>query len=463
MDSSGVPIQFDPVAPAEMPKSRDVAPGKKRDDQAEVREGTAAAAALTVSFAEILQSKRQDLKAGTEEPAKKETAGKANKLGHKTVDERASLVKGQAVAAGKRAPQTNAIIDAKATSEMAAAQANTAMKTIQDKTLVKESKDSVQPAELPKRGALSAAEEAQLREMIQKNGAMTGRKDTTAQMKGFVDGEHLSRPEGVGAVKSMTAQEGEVLKNLSGTDDVQTLQKLKTGKHGKAQRASALRDVPEGDGKAFQSISSSDKVKQEFADLMEDTRDELASTGQPKKQSVQKDAGAENREVFMARGDMAAPMQDRTAGSPSAVRPQAVMSQVLDGTVEVLRNGSGRVALTLQPPRLGTLDLDIAVKDNRVTMIMLADNQEVKQMLQSGMEDLRNALQDKGFQIDRLEVLVQNRPDDAGAGFWQEAGFAREDSTGREQRKSEPAAAPAVQGLAERTIRSGEHGISIFA
>jgi flagellar hook-length control protein FliK len=171
----------------------------------------------------------------------------------------------------------------------------------------------------------------------------------------------------------------------------------------------------------------------------------------------------ENLGVFLARGDLAAPVQDKTAGSPAAVRPQAVMSQVLDGAVEVLRNGSGRMVLTLQPPQLGTLDLDIAVKNNRVTMIMLADNQEVKQMLQSGMDDLRNALQDKGFQIDRLEVLVQNRPDDAGAGFWQEAGFARDDAQGREQRKSEPEAAPAVQRLTERTIRSGENGISIFA
>ena len=104
----------------------------------------------------------------------------------------------------------------------------------------------MQPAELPKKGALSAVEEAQLKEMIQKNGAMSGRKDTTAQMKGFVDGEHLNRPEGVGAVKSMTAKEGEVLKNLSGGDEAQTPQKLKTGKPGKAQHASALRDSSRG-------------------------------------------------------------------------------------------------------------------------------------------------------------------------------------------------------------------------
>ena len=444
MDSPGVQMQFDPVAPADMPKSREVAPGKKRDDQAEGGEATAAAAALTVSFAEILQSKRQDLKTGTEVKANNDLAAKGKKSGHKTAEERAFLVKGQA----------------KAVKEDAAASAT---KANQEKSLTKENKDSVQPAELPKKGALSAVEEAQLKEMIQKNGAMTGRKDTTAQMKGFVDGEPLNRPEGIGAVKTMTAREGEVLKNLSGDDEVQTPQKLKTGKTGKAQHASALRDVPEGEGKAFQSVSSVDKTKQEFADLMENAQDKLASAGQSKKQSVQKDMGVENHEVFLARGDMAAPVQDRPAGSTSAVRPQAVISQVLDGTVEVLRNGSGRMALTLQPPRLGTLDLDVAVKDNRVTMILLADNQEVKQMLQAGMDDLRNALQDKGFQIDRLEVLVQNQPDNAGSGFWQQAGFAREDSSGREQQRREPEAMPAIQGSRERMALAGESGISIFA
>jgi len=444
MDSPGVQMQFDPVAPADMPKSREVAPGKKRDDQAEGRDASAASAALTVSFAEILQSKRQDLRTGTEEKTINDAAVKGKKSGHKTAEERVSLVKGQTKAAKEEA-------------------AASVTKTSQEISLIKENRDLAQPTELPKKGTLSAAEDAQLKEMIQKNGAMPGRKDTTAQMKGFVDGEHLNRPEGIGAVKSMTAHEGEVLKNLSGDDEVQTSQKIKTGKTGKAQHASALRDIPEGEGKAFQSVSSADKTKQEFANLMENAQDKLMSAGQSKKQSVQKDVGVENREAFPARGDMAAPVLDRSTGITSAVKPQAVMSQVLDGTVEVLRNGSGRMALTLQPPRLGTLDLDVAVKDNRVTMILLADNQEVKQMLQAGMDDLRNALQDKGFQIDRLEVLVQNQPDNAGSGFWQEAGFARGDSPGSEQQSREPDAIPDIQGSRGRMALAGESGISIFA
>jgi flagellar hook-length control protein FliK len=121
------------------------------------------------------------------------------------------------------------------------------------------------------------------------------------------------------------------------------------------------------------------------------------------------------------------------------------------------------VTLTLQPPRLGTLDLDVVVQDSRVKMVLLADNQEVKQMLQAGMEDLRNALQDKGFQIDRLEVLVQNRSDDAGSNFWQEAGFGREDSAGREERRREQEAVHAAQGPPVRPLRAGDSGISVFA
>jgi len=261
----------------------------------------------------------------------------------------------------------------------------------------------------------------------------------------------------------MTAKEGEVLKNLSGSDETEAPQKIKTGRPGKAPHASARRDLAEGESKSSQPFSSADTMKQEFADLVESSRDKLSAANQAKKQGLAGAVNPEARDPAAGAGPVSFTAQGKGIENATPVRPQAVVSQVLDGAVDVLRNGSGRVALTLQPPQLGKLDLDVAVKDNHVTMIMLADNQEVKQMLQSGMDDLRNALQDKGFQIDRMEVLVQNRPDDAGAGFWQEAGFSGDDSPAGEQRKREPETAPAVQRMAQRASRSGENGISIFA
>lgn len=84
-------------------------------------------------------------------------------------------------------------------------------------------------------------------------------------------------------------------------------------------------------------------------------------------------------------------------------------------------------------------------------------------MLQAGMDDLRNALQDRGFQVDRLEVLVQNRSDEAGSNFWQEAGFAGGDTPGREGRKSQPETVKAAGAMPVRPTRPGDSGLSVFA
>jgi flagellar hook-length control protein FliK len=459
MDSPGVQIQLAPVAPPEAPKSRDVAPAKKRDDQDETRD-TAAAAALTASFAEILQSKRLDLKIGAEEQTKK--ASKTMQTGQKEGEEALLQVNGQLAAGRKRLKQPFVEVQAKETLDHAKELAGVAMKAGTAKGLNGDSQEAVQSADLTKKGALTPAEEALLKEMIQKNGNLAAQKKA-AQMTGFVNGEPLNRREGIGAVKSMTAQEGEVLKNLSGGDDAQSPQKLKKGKPGKAQQAFILRDVPEGEGKEFQSISSADKVKQEFVNLMENTQDKLTSAGQAKKQGATGGTNPEIRDVPAGTGPISALSQGRGIENPLPVRPQAVMSQVLDGATQILRNGSGRMVMSLLPPQLGTLDLDVVVQNNRVKMVMMADSQEVKQLLQAGMDDLRNALQDKGFQIDRLEVLVQNRPDDAGSNFWQEAGFGRENSAGREERKHEQESGHAAQGPPVRPVRTGDSGISIFA
>ena len=94
---------------------------------------------------------------------------------------------------------------------------------------------------------------------------------------------------------------------------------------------------------------------------------------------------------------------------------------------------------------------------------MLADNQEVKQLLQAGMDDLRNALQDKGFEIDRLDVLVQNRPDQGGSDFWQEAGFARGDARKAERQKPGRDEVPDDRGTPIRHVRAGDSSLSVFA
>ena len=454
MNPSGVQIQLDPVAPAEASKSRDVAPGRKRDERDDTRDATAAG--LTASFAEILQSKKLAHKSGAEEPA--EGAAEKVKQGARTAVEPLPASK-KRFSGGKRIPVE---VQAGETLDHARGLAGQAMKAAGEKGPGAETQPAAQAAEPAKKGALTGAEESLLKELIRNNGSAAGQKKAP-QRTGFVNGEALSRGQGIHAVKSMTAKEGEVLKNLSGGEEGAVPQKARGAKPAKPQQAFFSPEANTQQGKAFAAAPSVEDVKGAVAGQAEMQQEKTADAGPGKKLSASRGGAAEGRDAIAVAGERSAFAVGKTAGGLTAAKPQAVMSQVLEGAAQILRNGSGRVVLSLQPPRLGTLDLDVVVQDNRVKMVMLADNQEVKQLLQAGMDDLRNALQDKGFEIDRLEVLVQNRPDEGGSDFWREAGFAREDSRTAQDRKPGRDEEPAAQESAMRHRRAGDGGLSVFA
>lgn len=133
----------------------------------------------------------------------------------------------------------------------------------------------------------------------------------------------------------------------------------------------------------------------------------------------------------------------RVTESTGPLRPQVIMPQVLEGASHLLRSGSDRVTITLHPPQLGTIDMDIQVRDNKVSMLMLADNHEVKQVLESNLTQLRSALSDQGLQVDRVEVLVQDRSGNEFAGLLHERGSSAGDrgqaeSGGQGARGTEP-------------------------
>ena len=96
---------------------------------------------------------------------------------------------------------------------------------------------------------------------------------------------------------------------------------------------------------------------------------------------------------------------------------QAVAGQIIDGASNMLMKGSSRIVITLEPPNLGTLNLDVRVQHDTVRMVLIADNHEVKQVLQANLDQLKTALQGQGLNIDRFEVLVPERSYDGNQGF----------------------------------------------
>ena len=94
----------------------------------------------------------------------------------------------------------------------------------------------------------------------------------------------------------------------------------------------------------------------------------------------------------------------------SGAKAQALIDQIVEARQQ-MPNDSGRIKITLAPPNLGTVDLDVIVRQNRVEVIMVADHADVQQLLQARGEDIKSALQRQDMKIDSYQVLLQNNPD----------------------------------------------------
>jgi flagellar hook-length control protein FliK len=97
----------------------------------------------------------------------------------------------------------------------------------------------------------------------------------------------------------------------------------------------------------------------------------------------------------------------------------------------MLTKGSSRIVITLEPPNLGTLNMDVRVQHDMVRMVLIADNHEVKQVLHANLDQLKTALQNQGLNIDRFNVLVHERSYDGNQGFQPGGGALFDGGRGR--------------------------------
>ena len=134
--------------------------------------------------------------------------------------------------------------------------------------------------------------------------------------------------------------------------------------------------------------------------------------------------GAQQPESSSVRGFSAGGYHNNTtfhvSGSSSAVnesassydiKPRALMNQIAAGA-----KMSGRVRIALNPPSLGTLDMDVIVRNNKVHVMLQVENNDVRQILQSNLESLKSSLRSQGLVADTINVSVQDKSDGANHG-----------------------------------------------
>ena len=86
--------------------------------------------------------------------------------------------------------------------------------------------------------------------------------------------------------------------------------------------------------------------------------------------------------------------------------PVKVMEQIIDRIKVLPADGFSEIRLTLKPETLGEVALRIATLNGIVTAMFVAENQRVKEIIESNLNQLKDSLQEQGLEVSQLSVSV---------------------------------------------------------
>jgi flagellar hook-length control protein FliK len=164
--------------------------------------------------------------------------------------------------------------------------------------------------------------------------------------------------------------------------------------------------------------------------LQESTNVTSAKTGTESEQKVADVLLTPQRAVNGA-GEAAAAAKTGEAHHPK--EPHAdTLGQIVDKAVFRLRNGRSEVRIDLKPDSLGHVKLQIVTENHQVTLRIMAESHAAKNLIDSGIGQLKADLQAQGLRVDELEVSVANEFNDLNrhSAFSDDAAQARDRSAG---------------------------------
>ncbi|HSV94321.1 MAG TPA: flagellar hook-length control protein FliK [Desulfobacterales bacterium] len=100
-----------------------------------------------------------------------------------------------------------------------------------------------------------------------------------------------------------------------------------------------------------------------------------------------------------------AAVKDKEAAGASRA---GVFDQIVQRAVLQVRNEQSEIKIDLKPEFLGNVRMQIVSENQQVSVRILTEAPAVRDMIETGLQQLRSELQSQGLKVDRLEVAVSD-------------------------------------------------------
>ena len=122
-------------------------------------------------------------------------------------------------------------------------------------------------------------------------------------------------------------------------------------------------------------------------------------------------------------------------GSRFLTNTREIIDQVVKNAELLLRANVSELKVELKPEFLGRLTIKVALEDGAVIARLIAENLQVKHMLESNLASLKQSLESQGIKVERAEVSVQlnnggmfDGSEDSRQYLWQEHQHSQQQS-----------------------------------
>jgi flagellar hook-length control protein FliK len=173
----------------------------------------------------------------------------------------------------------------------------------------------------------------------------------------------------------------------------------------------AYRGEPQASEKGAERPSwSTSALKTDAGGYQESTGVTTAKSGTESEQRVTDMLLGPQRAVNGA-GEATAGTETGETHHPKDLRAET-LGQIVDKAVFRLRNGQSEVRIDLKPDSLGHVRLQIVTENHQVSLRIMAESHAAKNLIDSGIGQLKADLQAQGLRVDELEVSVADEFND---------------------------------------------------